>query len=748
MQGVGFRPFIYRLAIRHNISGWVENRNDGVLIHAEGSERALQDMIGRIIPEAPLASQIRSIDIGEASFEGHNGFIISKSMDVGEEITEVSPDIAVCDDCLRDMREQPHRLLYPFTNCTHCGPRFTIIRDLPYDRHHTTMEPFRMCPVCRKEYEDIFDRRFHAQPVACNTCGPQYTLIEQGEIIAGTSEIVSRAAGIINAGRILGVKGLGGFHLACDARDARAVETLRNRKVRDGKPFAVMFRDLERLKEFLCCGPGEEAALLSWRRPIVILKNKPGGPGLAREVSAGFHTTGAMLPYMPIHYLLFQELKTPVIVLTSGNYSDEPITTRNEDAMTSLVRITDAMLLYNREIHNRTDDSVTFLSGDKLRLIRRSRGFVPAPVELPFQAEGIFSSGAELVNCFCIGKGRQAFLSQHIGDLKNLETLEFYKESISLFVRILRAGITHLVCDLHPDYLSTRFCEEWAGKENLPLHRVQHHHAHIASCMAEKGLSGRVIGISMDGVGFGDDGHIWGGEVMVCDYLMYDRIAHLDYIPQPGGDKATEEPWRMAVAYLIKVFGNEFRTLRLPFLDMVDSLEVDTVVAALGKNINCPLTSSTGRLFDAAAALTGVCVRSGFHAEAPMRLEDIIDPDEKGSYKFDIGKTIATDGIIRGIVDDLLSGTGIPRIATRFHRTMAGIILESARLARSMTGLDTVVLSGGTFQNRFLLDLGERTLGEDGFKVYSHHDTPSNDGGIALGQLAIAAARRSANFNV
>jgi hydrogenase maturation protein HypF len=455
-----------------------------------------------------------------------------------------------------------------------------------------------------------------------------------------------------------------------------------------------------------------------------------------------------MLPYMPIHYLLFQELKTPVIVLTSGNYSDEPITTRNEDAMTSLVRITDAMLLYNREIHNRTDDSVTFLSGDKLRLIRRSRGFVPAPVELPFQAEGIFSSGAELVNCFCIGKGRQAFLSQHIGDLKNLETLEFYKESISLFVRILRAGITHLVCDLHPDYLSTRFCEEWAGKENLPLHRVQHHHAHIASCMAEKGLSGRVIGISMDGVGFGDDGHIWGGEVMVCDYLMYDRIAHLDYIPQPGGDKATEEPWRMAVAYLIKVFGNEFRTLRLPFLDMVDSLEVDTVVAALGKNINCPLTSSTGRLFDAAAALTGVCVRSGFHAEAPMRLEDIIDPDEKGSYKFDIGKTIATDGIIRGIVDDLLSGTGIPRIATRFHRTMAGIILESARLARSMTGLDTVVLSGGTFQNRFLLDLGERTLGEDGFKVYSHHDTPSNDGGIALGQLAIAAARRSANFNV
>jgi hydrogenase maturation protein HypF len=743
VQGVGFRPFVYRLALHNGIRGWVENGNDGVRIHAEGLDDNLKKFIAGISEEAPAASLILDITVQTGEFQYIETFQIKKSSDYSDEITEISPDIALCDHCLADMKSQAHRIDYPFTNCTNCGPRFSIIQRLPYDRANTTMNPFEMCPICKKEYSNVLDRRFHAQPVACNHCGPHYELIHGGATFTGVNNILDVAARLIMSGKILAMKGIGGFHIACDAMNEAAVSLLRQRKNREGKPFAVMFKSMAYIRKFMDVSYEEEEALLSWRRPIVILKNGNHNLKLAKSVSNGFDTTGIMLPYMPI--LLFERLDIPAFVLTSGNLSDEPVIINDQEAVEHLGPVADAFLVYNREIYNRTDDSVMMFTGNQGRLIRRSRGFAPSPVNLSIDVDGIFAAGAELVNCFCLGKDRKALMSQHIGDLKNLETLDFYDESLSRFQHLFRVKPTLVVCDLHPDYLSTRFAEKFAAMHgNLPLLRVQHHHAHLAACMAEHGLDEKVIGISMDGVGYGSDGHIWGFEVMICDLQDFERKMHLEYVPQPGGDKSTFEPWRMALAYLYQYVDHELEKLDLPIIKHIGLEKIRIVKTAIENNINVPLTSSAGRLFDAVAAMTGLCLYSAFHAEAPMRLENIIDIEESGCYDFHIGSVIDPGPLIRSIVGDIRDKVPAGKISAKFHRSVIEIIFQIAEKLRSESGIKKVVFSGGTFQNRFLLSETGKRLFYNNFQVYTPSAFPSNDGGIALGQLMIAAKRRAA----
>ncbi|MBI9037411.1 MAG: carbamoyltransferase HypF [Bacteroidales bacterium] len=735
VQGVGFRPFIYRLANRFNLKGSVENRNDGVIIFVEGLKNNVDNFLNSIKNEAPPASNINSIASESCSVNNFDEFKIIKSTNKSEEITEISPDIAVCEDCLKDMESQSHRIDYPFINCTNCGPRFTIIQDLPYDRKNTTMKSFPMCEKCRSEYEDVLDRRFHAQPVACNDCGPIYTLTYKNNEITDLKEILNISAKLIEQGKIVAIKGLGGFHLACDAQNEEAVNRLRKAKNRDGKPFAVMFATIEDLKEFTNANDTEIESLLSWKRPILILQEKKK---LAKSVSVGFKTLGAMLPYMPFHYLLFEALRLPVIVLTSGNISDEPIIIDNQIAIEELLPVSDAIITYNRDIYNRTDDSLTVVFNNKERLLRRSRGFAPSPVNLNLNVDGILATGAELVNCFCLGKGKQAFLSQHIGDLKNMETLEYYSETIDKFQKLFRIKTSLVVCDLHPDYLSTKYANEL----NIKTIAVQHHHAHIASCMAEYGLDEKVIGVAFDGIGLGTDNKIWGGEFFICDLFDFERYSHFEYIPMPGGDKATKEPWRMAISYLYKYYGKSFLDLKLPFLENIEEDKIELIISAIEKKINCPETSSAGRLFDSIAALINLCLNSNFHAEAPMRLEAIIDKNCSDEYDLITNNEISVKEIIKGVVDDIINLKSQSEISTKFHNTIISIIFAQVLEISKKYKINKVVLSGGSFQNRYIIERIENLLIKNSFKVYAPCKIPANDGGIALGQLAIAAKRR------
>ncbi|MFO8130144.1 MAG: carbamoyltransferase HypF [Bacteroidales bacterium] len=741
VQGVGFRPFIYRLAREHSVSGWVENRNDGVVILAQGRNTHLTDFIHKISTEAPMASEVKNVQAIPVTGHAYNTFSIRKSERTTEAITDVSPDIAVCDRCLEDMKKQPHRLNYPLINCTHCGPRFTIIRDLPYDRHMTTMADFIMCSTCKKEYTDINNRRFHAQPVACNHCGPHYELIARNRHLKQINKILDHTCSLLESGHILAIKGLGGFNLVCDAINPESVNNLRKLKARDGKPFAVMFRDLNTVQEYTRLSEKEEQLLTSWRRPIVLLKTRKE---LAPDVSVGFDTTGAMLPYMPFHYLLFEKTTLPVLVFTSGNLSEEPIITENKEALQVFGDKARATIFYNRDIHNRTDDSVAFVVNDKERLIRRSRGFAPSPIDLSFNANNILATGAELVNCFCLGKERQAILSQHIGDLKNLETLDFFEESVSRMQKLFRVNPGYIAHDLHPNYLSTRY----ARSTGLPTIPVQHHHAHIASVMAEYGLQEKVSGIAFDGVGLGTDHTIWGGEFLIAGLNDFERFSSFEPVPMPGSDLATKEPWRMALSYLYHYYKEALFALQIPFVEGLNRENADLILKAIDRNINAPLTSSAGRLFDAVSALLGLCHKSSFHAEAPMRLENIIDTSETGSYSFYTGKEIGFRPLFDEIIQDIRNNTDPGIISARFHRTIINITFATAEKIRADYGIEKVVLSGGTFQNRYLLKNTEKILNLHGFRVYSPVKVPANDGGIALGQLAIAAAKlRSKQFS-
>ncbi|MBN2763102.1 MAG: carbamoyltransferase HypF [Bacteroidales bacterium] len=735
VQGVGFRPFVYRLAGNLNISGWVMNRNDAVMIRVEGSADAVPVFIERLKEQAPAASQIDIINIENVFPEYLKDFRILDSQDLSDETSEISPDIAVCNDCLEDMKYQPHRLNYPFINCTNCGPRFSIIRDFPYDREKTTMSTFKMCAQCASEYSTITDRRFHAQPIACNTCGPWYTLHISNQMKNNFTEILRIIVQLIAEGKIIAVKGIGGFHLMCDALNPDAVKRLRKVKKREGKPFAVMFRDLKAIHEYAEV-PEEEAALLvSWKRPIVLLQSKNK---LTDGICLGLNTLGAFLPYMPFHYLLFDKLKTGALVLTSGNFAEEPIVIDNDHAIEAFKTVADAILTYNRDIFNRTDDSVVRLISGKERVMRRSRGYAPSPVRLPFDVDGILATGAELANCFCIGKGKQAVLSQHIGDLKNAETLAFYTESTERFLKLYRLKPSLVAADMHPDYLSTRY----ARGLGIKIVEVQHHHAHIAAGMAEHGIDEPVIGVCFDGSGYGPDGNTWGGEFLITTLDGFRRYAHFDTIPLPGGDVATREPWRTGLSLLYMAYGKELTELEIPFIRNLDKKIMALVTEALEKKINTPLSSGCGRLFDGVAAITGLCTKSLFHAEAPMRLEAAIAPGLTDRYNVDINATISFTKTIQQITSDLLNHVHVSVIAARFHNTIIWSIFETASKIRNETGITKVVLSGGSFQNKYMAEQAIALLTGNDFDVYMAGKVPVNDGGIALGQLVIAARKR------
>ena len=737
VQGVGFRPFVYRIAIKSNLKGWVENNNEGVFAKVEGDENSIKEFLNLLKYQAPPASNIESIIHKKVEVENFNTFEIIKSSNLSDSITDISPDIAVCSECIEDLKTQKHRINYPFINCTNCGPRFTIIQDLPYDRDKTTMSKFAMCDVCRKEYTDVLDRRFHAQPVACNDCGPKYELHFNGDNISNFDQILNIVSSLIDDGKIVAMKGLGGFHLACDALNPDAVKRLRELKHRDSKPLAIMVNNIETIKKFAFLNKTEEKIINSWRKPIVLLKeNKQNF--IPKVVSNNLGTIGIMLPYLPFHHLLFEKLKTSAIVLTSGNISEMPIIINNETANSELKNIYDALLTHDRDIYNRTDDSVVFITNEKKRIIRRSRGYVPNAINLKFNVDGIIAAGAELKNCFCVGKDNQAILSQHIGDLKNFETFDFYKQTIDQFKKLFRINPQIYVADKHPNYLSTGYINRI---ENVEKIYVQHHHAHIASCMAENNLDEKVIGISFDGTGYGDDGNTWGSEFFVCDYLSYGRINHFEYIAMPGGDKSADEPWRMAVSYLYKYFGKDFLKQNLLFLKDIPKEKIELVITALEKNINCPLTSGAGRLFDAVSALINLCTTNGFEAEAPMRLESIIDKNCKEAYQFDVSDDISFKKMFVQIIEDLNNKVEISVISAKFHNTIVNVVLQVAIEIRKSQNINKIALSGGVFQNKYLLKNVENKLKENSFDVYTHTKVPSNDGGIALGQIVIASKR-------
>lgn len=723
------------MAVKHGLSGEVDNRSDGVTIIVEGDSKSINKFSNDILQLAPPSSRIKSIDINQVMLNGYDSFRIAPSKDINNRITEVSPDIAVCDECLDDMENDPARINYPFVNCTNCGPRFTIIEQLPYDRPGTTMKSFSMCPKCKSEYENILDRRFHAQPIACNTCGPAYSYKDKTKSLSKIEEIIREISLQVESGRTVAIKGLGGYHLMCDALNNEAVSKLRNKKQHEAKPFAVMFRDIGTAEEFCNINNKEKKELTSWRRPIVILDQKKP---LAEAVNNGLNTIGAMLPYMPAHYMLFKVFKTPAVVLTSGNIADEPIIISDREAGKRLSAIADSLVAYNRQIFNRTDDSVIRYINGRVSLIRRSRGFVPRPVDLKFNVEGILALGAEQKNSFCIGKENQAVMSQYIGDLKNQPTYDFMTESVDRFSKLFRFKPDIVVCDLHPDYLSTRYAEILEKDLDIPLIRVQHHHAHIVSCMAENGIDEDVIGVSLDGTGYGTDGNIWGGEFIIAGLEGFKRYSHFDYIPLPGGDKAVDEPWRMAFSYLYKYFGDDFDYDSIPLFRTIGNGKRKMVSEAVEKGINSPLSSGAGRLFDAVSAILGLCVTSGFDSEAPMRLESVIRDKTNDFYPFLAGKTIEFPETLKAIINDLNRETS-SMISAKFHNTIANIILEVSRKIRKETSLNKVILSGGVFQNKYLLEKTSYLLNRNKFKTFTNHLVPANDGGISLGQLVVAS---------
>lgn len=766
VQGVGFRPFVYTQARRYHLSGFVYNDSAGVTIEVEGALQELERFTEALRGEAPPLARISLIQSEQVAARGETDFVIVSSQ---EETTErqalISPDTAVCADCLRELFDPANRRYrYPFINCTNCGPRYTIIQGVPYDREKTTMSAFPLCPACQREYEDPLDRRFHAQPNACPVCGPQLTfrdwtarksasLSPNGQ--EKSADALAQAVHALAEGMILAIKGLGGYHLACDALNDGAVKRLRQRKHREAKPFAVMVPDLATAAQ-ICEVSAEEAALLqSYRRPIVLLQKKQTCP-VSRYVSPAVETLGVMLPYTPLHYLLlsgcadaFAPAQAVVLVMTSGNLSEEPIVYRDEELSDRLAEIADGALSHNRPIHIRCDDSVVRLTSHGVQYLRRSRGYTPEP--LPFARNGdiaLLACGAHLKNTFCLVKGRQAFLSHHIGDLENVETLLSFREGIAHFQKLFAIQPEVIAHDLHPEYLATKYALESAIPYKIG---IQHHEAHIASVMVEHGLSEPVIGIAADGTGYGIDGTIWGGEVLVGDLRAFERRYHLATIPLPGGDQAVRQPWRVGAVYLARAYGESFLDLALPFTRKLDRQKWHLLTQMLTHDLNSPQTSSMGRLFDAVAALLDIRQAVMYEGQAAVELEaqaarvsEIARGKKVTPYPFLIeeqDKTFNMFPAIRAIIAELEQGVALPFIAWRFHFSLASMLTEVCVQVRQQTGLNTVVLSGGVFQNRLLLELLMELLKERTFQIYINRYVPSNDGGISLGQAAIAAAR-------
>ncbi len=854
VQGVGFRPFVYNLAVRLGLTGWVRNTSAGVEIQVDGEPAVVQDFLRRLRDEAPSLARIDSLQVSFGPPNGFQTFEILHSQPIPSAFQPISPDVAICGDCLRELFDPAdRRYRYPFINCTNCGPRFTIIRDIPYDRPQTTMAVFPMCAECAREYHDPADRRFHAQPVACPACGPHVWLERGGETLAVGDQAIRQARLLLQQGYILAIKGLGGFHLACDATRAEVVTELRRRKLRVDKPFALMMPDLATVEQHCFLPPAGRHLLTSSEAPIVLLERRPEST-IAPEVAPGQHTLGVMLPYTPLHYLLFADpdsppphFDLPPLVMTSGNLSEEPIVTDNQEARQRLASLADAFLFHNRDIYIRCDDSVirivnrspggglpsltdsaSLADPPRFRLpragladpeppsgpdrstlpdvtspdgsphpagdttpavpgpqshpqrpteshppsdatpcaaagsvphlahssadiaptqafpypIRRSRGYTPFPVKFPFEAPHLLATGAELKNTFCLTNGRYAFLSHHIGDMENYETLRSFEQGIEHFERLFRVQPLALACDLHPDYLATRYALERAERQGLPVFSIQHHHAHIAACMAENGLDGSqpLIGLAFDGTGYGDDGTIWGGEILLADYRGYRRLGHLEPFPLPGGDAAIRKPARTALA-LLWALGLDWdeRLAPVQALCAEDRLRLR---AQLQARVNTPLTSSLGRLFDAAAALAGGRQTVNYEAQAAIEFEAAVDPLERGAYPFVWNQDrVQVRTAVEALIADVLSGVPFSVIAARFHNGLVQVCQTLCLDVRQRFGVNRVALSGGVWQNITLLGRTLSLLEAEGFTVYIHREVPTNDGGLSLGQAVIAAER-------
>ena len=739
VQGIGFRPFVYRLAQRFQLDGWVQNTSEGVQMEVEGNPGAIDSFLQALAGEPPPFAHIEAIAVTELEPVGETGFTILKSAAEDDQFVLVSPDLATCADCRSDFTDPENRRFgYPFTNCTNCGPRYTIIRDIPYDRHRTTMVAFRMCAACQAEYDDPAGRRFHAQPNACGVCGPSLTL-EAGGSAGESREIIGQAQRLLSAGQVLAIKGLGGFHLACDAENDAAVRQLRERKRRSDKPFGLMAPDLPAIERFCFVSDTDRAALLSVERPIVILPRRV--PSLiSPAVAPGNNTLGVMLPYTPLHHLLFDGAPYRVLVMTSGNMSEEPIVTGNDEARERLGNVADTFLFHDRDIYMRTDDSVVRTFEGQPRVLRRSRGYAPLPIDLGSEMTEVVACGAGLKNTFCLTKGRYALLSQHIGDLENYETLEFFRETLEQMKRLFRVKPRVAAYDLHPGYLSTRFALELDGVEKIG---VQHHHAHVAACMAENHLSGKVIGVAFDGTGYGTDGHIWGGEFLIADLADFERRAHFRYVPLAGGDQAIREPWRAALSYLMETFGAERPWLDLPLGHEIPAKKLEFVETMIRRRVNTVQTSSCGRLFDAVASILGLRHEVSYEGQAAIELEMAAYEGIDESYPFEIedGDPWQVDmrPAIRSIVGDLRGGVPVGVISARFHNTVAAVVTEVCARLRQTEKLNRVCLSGGTFQNVYLLTRALAGLRGNGFEVFLHSRVPANDGGVSLGQAVVAS---------
>ena len=819
VQGVGFRPFVYGQALRHGLVGFVLNDSRGVIIEVEGIPEALDDFERALHEEAPPLARIDTIDTELVPPCHETAFIIAHSQAGAERHALISPDTATCDDCLGELFDpRDRRYGYPFINCTNCGPRFTIVQDVPYDRDKTTMRVFPMCPACQAEYEDPLNRRFHAQPNACQVCGPHVNLVDwlAGSIMncdeqpepavgadlsypspiyrpgqpsvwphqyiklrnqASNANPITAAAKCLAAGAILAIKGLGGYHLTCDALNVQAVQRLRQQKHREAKPFALMAPNLETIQRLCWVSEAEGKLLQAHRRPIVLLSQRQGHPqGMPLQVAPGVapahNTLGIMLPYTPLHHLLLHAFaaaiepgRLAVLVMTSGNLSDEPIAYRDDDAQVRLASIAEGALIHNRDIHMRCDDSVVRIAAGGEQLFRRSRGYAPEPIPLSWEVPvPLLACGGHLKNTFCLGKGRRAFVSHHIGDLENLETLTSFREGIEHYQRLFDIYPEAVAYDLHPEYLATKY----ALDKDIPQKiGVQHHHAHIASVLAEHGLAEPVIGVAADGTGYGTDGAVWGCEIMVADLLDFERLAHLTYVPLPGGEQAVRQPWRMAAVYLAQAYGDAFLELDIPFVRQLDRSKWRIMKQMVTKGINSPLTSSLGRLFDAVAALIGLRSEVLYEGQAAIELE-MLARSHRGNealragdlgrgvslpppvYPFAIGERTAAQQqampfqvvpMIRAIVSDIQQEVPFHLIALRFHRSVAELLTMACCEAREQSGLNVVALSGGVFQNQLLLEQLIARLEEMAFRVYVNRRVPPNDGGISLGQLAVAAAR-------
>ncbi len=740
VQGVGFRPFVFNLARSFHLTGFVTNTSNGVIVEVEGPEKSIERFLEALPAKKPPLAEIISVESSDVPLQHSTAFTIIASIDSADNQTLIAPDIAICDDCLRELRDpNDRRYQYPFINCTNCGPRFTIIKRIPYDRPNTSMASFTMCSQCQKEYDDPSNRRFHAQPNACPDCGPFVWLesVKSQNRLALKSEAVERTVDLLLQGQIVAIKGLGGFHLACDATNEQAVQRLRVRKNREQKPFAIMVPDLKTAQALVDFTRIEQELLRSPQRPIVLLKKRQPNP-VAAAVAPHNQRLGIMLPYTPLHYLIFDALtkrvppsKPVVLVMTSANRSEEPIVIDNQEARQRLADIADFLLLHNRDILIRADDSVVAQFNNQLTFFRRSRGYVPRPVFLKLDVQKtVLGTGGELKNTICLSKGRRAFLSQHIGDLENLRANRFFEDTIQHFEDILQTKPELIVCDLHPGYFSTQWAEQ---QSKAPVIKVQHHHAHLAACLAEWQLDEPVIGVILDGTGFGYDGTIWGGEFLIGDFTRVERMACFKPLPLPGGTVAIKQPWRMALSYLYQTFKQD-----LPPLPWLKNKPVSLIIQQIQKGLNAPLTSSCGRLFDAAAVISGGRQQIHYEAQAAIEFTQAVTHTNVEPLEFEGDLPyISFEPVIKNLVTLVLQGKSFSELAAYFHVTLAHWLKEATLKVAQQTGLKKVVLSGGVFQNEVLLHLLTLLLKKHHLKVFTHHQVPPNDGGIALGQCAI-----------